>query len=724
MEQNKLEKEAKAMLRLFKGVLSEYATSSVPNARALKYGVYISDSVPEVLVDEAIKLYGRSGDEANQTFHKSLFKVATAELEELYLTQMVHYLTTYGAEMMGAYNEDNVFVPREKLEIPELEKDIELVVIRPMSSEYIKERIRGMITINLALSKQTVRDIVELSDYIDIKEYSNGDSYFSKVKNKEVKTALCGKLGILPKRADEFLRYFLAKLCDKTLLINDPETIRAISFIEAKDILDLLNRYDKQYTLKPLAESFNRFKPFFLAMKRHEKETIYSYYSNEDKKHYKELNKMINTISKLSKRYHKPMHSNNLNNYNKWLDEIRNLPTFHNIVEDELKAAGIYNNIKLVNYMNMDFRSGLPYSLYKVRNGRIYIKDDREVSTESYKDITMTADPIYKQIRNIINDDTTIYIPDNIDYKLPQSEKQFVGNIPFGTKISFDKQSLLVGIHWCNYVDENNIEHRVDLDLHLTSNDYNIGWHSNYRKDNLVLFTGDNTNAPLPLGASEFMYIDNNIKDTTFSLKINNYTRDVGPIPYEIIIGVANENDNIDIDRNFVIDPNNIIAKIPMEMELGKAEQVIGVLNVEGDSINLIFTDMTTSDSRVSNNKEFERKVRNFVTQQEDLQMSLKDALLSVGVELQDKRTKTISKPYVMKEDRTLIPIEEADKQGIVYTEDDIYYKNEEVPVDFDFSLESLTKDSFIRLLQGSTDNKEIKVKSDTIKSKRKRLLG
>ena len=270
MEQNKLEKEAKAMLRLFKGVLSEYATSSVPNVRALKYGVYISDSVPEALVDEAIKLYGRSGDEANQTFHKSLFKVATAELEELYLTQMVHYLTTYGAEMMGVYNEDNVFVPGEKLEIPELEKDIELVAIRPMSSEYVKERIRGMITINLALSKQTVRDIVELSDYIDIKEYSNEDSYFSEVKNKEVKTALCGKLGILPKRADEFLRYFLAKLCDKTLLINDPETIRAISFVEAKDVLDLLKRYDKQYTLKPLAESFNRFKPFFLAMKRHE----------------------------------------------------------------------------------------------------------------------------------------------------------------------------------------------------------------------------------------------------------------------------------------------------------------------------------------------------------------------------------------------------------------------------------------------------------------------
>ena len=46
-----------------------------------------------------------------------------------------------------------------------------------------------MITVSLALSKQTVKDIVLLSDYINIKEYSEGDNYFSKIKNKEVKIA-------------------------------------------------------------------------------------------------------------------------------------------------------------------------------------------------------------------------------------------------------------------------------------------------------------------------------------------------------------------------------------------------------------------------------------------------------------------------------------------------------------------------------------------------------
>lgn len=694
-------KEYEAILRLFKGVMIREGDTLVsePNKDALMQGVFISNGFPDVVIKEAIKQYGRNGEEANQTFHKSLFKVATADIMQLYYEQLLHYFTTYGAEALGVYNADSVIVPKEKLEVPELEKDTEFVVIKPITESELRARINNMITVSLALSKQTVKDIVLLSDYIDIKEYSEGDNYFSKIKNKEVKTALCGKLGILPKRGDEFLRYFLAKACDKTLLIKDNLTKSHVSWVDNNVVFDLLTRYNEQYGLIPLAMVFNRFKPLFLAMKRHPKDNIYSYYSDKDKSNMKEINRIINTISKLSKKYHKAMKDNDLNHFITWINSIGMSGNFENEVKSKLQEAGPFAAVKIANYLNTMYRNDLNYRLYKVRNGRIYIKD---VSDKPYL-------PMYNValVNNIVRDylksnveGKTFYIPDNIDYKLPQSEKQYVGNIPFGTKITVDKQPLLVGIHWCNVESEQGAQ-RVDLDLHLKSNKYCIGWNSNYRlEESLLMHTGDNTDAPLPLGASEFVYIDNNIEDTTFNMTLNNYTRDVGPIKYEIIIGVADPESKRNYDKNFIIDPNDILVKVPMEMELGKAEQVIGIVNVDGDKVNLIFTDLTTSDARVSRNITFEKKVREFVKLQSDTQLSLAHMLRSVGAIQEDTNKTLIDVPYVLDEDLKLITQEEADARGISYTGDEMYFKKVEVPVDLDFSLEALTKDSFITILQ------------------------
>lgn len=695
-------KEFEAVLRLFKGVVvtDPDKVSNVPHKRALKEGIYISEDFYDDVIDEAIKQYGRNSVEANQTFHKSLFKVASADLIQLYYEQLLHYFTTYGAEELGVYNADNVFIPKEKLEIPDLQEDANLVVIKPMCVEELKERIRDMITVNLALSKQTVKDIVLLSDYIDRDEYSKGDDYFCEIKNKEVKSALYGKLGILPKRGDEFLRYFLAKLCDETLLIKDEATIWKVERVETKDELELLNRYKEQYGLIPLAKVYNRFKKLFIAMKRKPKELIYSYYTKEDMQMIKDVNKIINTISKLSKVHHEPMVSNDLNNFIDWLNhvEANNIDELKEKIVNKLDKAGIYTSIKLANYLEYEYQKELDYSLYKVRNGRIYIKDNTDRKYLPMFNVILVKNIVKEYIGNAVKG-KTIYVPTSINYKLPQSEKQFVGNIPFGTTLSLNKQSLVFGIHWCN-LKKDNYEQRVDLDLHLTSNKYNIGWNSGYRnEDSMILYTGDNTNAPLPLGASEFMYVDDRVENTTFSLRINNYSGNIGNIPYEIIIGTADKQDVYSNGKNFVIDPNNIIARIPMEIESGKSEQVIGIVDVGDETIDLIFTDLTTSDRRVSGNTEFENKVRKYIKAQSKSQMDLYTALKDAGAMLTDEPVVLVDVPYVQDEDLKLITQEEADKKGIVYTGDDMFFKKVEIPVDFDFSLESITKDSFIKLL-------------------------
>lgn len=700
--------EYKSSLRLFKGicVLDEYMDSfdlrKGINEDALKYGVLMSNEFPIEIVTEAIKQYGRNGEEANQTFHKSLFKVNNSTVEELLYSQIIHYFTTYGAEELGVYGKDSVFVPSEKLDVPELDTDtIEFIVIKPMTKSEIKERIRDMITVNLALSKQTVKDIVTLSDFIDIEEYSIDDDYFCLIKNREVKSALCGKLGILPKRGEDFLRYFLAKYCDLTLLIKDKRTIGSVQFLHNDKVLEALEKYKSQYGLIPLAKVFNRFKPLFLAMKRQPKEMLIGYYEKEDIQTMKKINNIINTISKLSKKYHTPMKSNNLNRFIDWCWENIDNPKFATELDSMLKDAGIFTTIKLLNYLNYKNNTSSDKGIYKIRNGKVFIKDDAD-TTEYIPEFAYSylINIVEKSIKECIGDNT-IYVPNGIDYKLPQSEKQYVGNIPFGSSITLDKQSLVFGIHWNNVKDEKGVERRVDLDLHLNSNQYNIGWNGSY-KDDEIIFTGDMTNAPLPNGASEYIYLGNSINDTLFNFKINNYTRDVGPIPYEIIIGTANP-DDLKHNKNFVIDPNNIIMKIPMEMELGQSEQVVGVVDVSEYDIKLIFTDLTTSNLPVSRNNKADNIIREYIKEYSKCQLSLKDILFSCGIETHPSNTIKAYKPYLIQDGKVIRELDFVQDSDII-KEYDIMYKEMEVPVDIDLSVESLTKNSFINLLKVSKE--------------------
>ena len=135
-------------------------------------------------------------------------------------------------------------------------------------------------------------------------------------------------------------------------------------------------------------------------------------------------------------------------------------------------------------------------------------------------------------------------------------------------------------------------------------------------------------------------------------------------------------------------------------MELGQAEQVVGIISMQDTSIDLIMTDLVTSNQRVSNNKEFSQKIRTFILEQSRLQMDLKRALLMSGANIVDKPYTVIEVPYVYTSNNIMVSKEIADKEGIEYLPENIYSKKEKVPVDIDFSLESLTKDSFIKLLK------------------------
>ena len=181
-------------------------------------------------------MYGKKPEEWNATFHKSFSTVKNTPIEVLVAQQIMHYITTYGFENLGIYSQDLVYIPYEALEIPELEEDIPMVVIHNINAEQLNERLLNLLTSGIALSKQTVQDVMELSDYIDVDR-------FDEIVNKEVKIALYDKYGVVPKNNVDFLRYLVFKTTGSTLLIQSRDLIKSIKNSDIEKPYEYLSTY-------------------------------------------------------------------------------------------------------------------------------------------------------------------------------------------------------------------------------------------------------------------------------------------------------------------------------------------------------------------------------------------------------------------------------------------------------------------------------------------------
>ncbi len=620
--------------------VKEKSKKIVPNKGALKKGIIIDNNCSKSIISLAINTWGIDHYLLNQTFHKSLNTVVETAEEELFLQQILHYITTYGFEELGIYSKDTVYIPKEKLKVPGLKDDMKLIHIIPITEEELKCKLWDLLTSNIALSRKTIECIVNLAEYLDITKEN-----INKVNNKEVKTALYDKLKIMPENNLEFLRYFIYKQTKRTLLIKDKETIRSLKESNKKEALELINKYKEQYGLIPLAEIFHRFKKLFISLKTSDEEYVINAIEAEPYEQTKEeleLNRVINKISKLSKKYHKPFKRNPL-------DSILTIDkkTFKKLLEKE----SIWRIIKLKNYLSL-MNHDTKERVYKIRNGKVWIENNyKDISADKYLVDTLDNIIINRLKEKVEN--KRIYLDHFLDISLPTSEKQFVGNIPFSSKLKLDKDNILVGIQWFNVKDS-----RVDLDLKIISNEYTIGWDANYKSDDKLIFTGDVTDAPLPNGAAEYIYIDKSINSTVFSLKINNYTKNLSDIEYNLIIAKAKKEN---IVNNYIVNPNDVMIKIPKNViEKDKCEHSLGNIITNDNEIELIFTDLSTSNNRTAKNTNIEKTLRNYLIKESNHRCLLRDYLI---------------------------------KAGAIITED----KNN---LDLDLSIEHLNKNSLIELLK------------------------
>lgn len=634
-------------------------------------GVYFTCKPSDLVYTKALELYGIDPEKWNQTFHKSFSTVRDSDIEILIAQQITHYFTTYGLEALNLYNTDTVYIPKEALEIPDLQEDLKIVVIKGITEEDLKVKLMNLLTCGIALSKETIDNIMILSDYINL--YN-----IDKIKNKEVKIALYEKYNIVPSNNIEFLRYLIKKCTGRTLLIKDEVLIENLKRVSNLDLYNLLNKYIESNGYASLAQIFYRYKPLFLAMKRH-----------DDTSSSKKLNYIINKIRKLAPKYHIHAAVNILDTLTQMtcVDYTDN----KNKIEKALSEISLFRLTRLINSISYRLNKDNTSIVYKIRNGKSYVSNYKEAGTnlDNIHTLNIIKELLLKTYKDRLSkklQDKTIYLPTNLNYAVPQSEKQFMGNIPEGSYIEVKRESdLLVGIQWTNLSDdESHYEGRVDLDLHSQNKNEQYGWNTSYRSnDSNFYFSGDVTDAPLPNGATEVFYIGKSCKDKAFLLTVNKYTGNDKDVPFNFVIAKTNASY---IEKNFIIDPNDILVTIPNKFEFhsnisDNARQLtLGLIKITSDYIRFYFNDFSLGTSIITSQNKVTRGAYDYLNSYADTQLMLRELLTDCAV--------IVDKPVI----EELVATDQTDEDG------NILYKKVNKPVDYDLSLQNIAKDSLIEI--------------------------
>jgi len=549
-------------------------------------------------------------EQMNSSFHKSWSKVRDADIEQLVIEQIIHYFTTYGLERLGLYNEDHIYIPNEKLKLPSIElDDIKLTVIKGLTKEEIKEKVVGLLSSGIALSKDTIKDVLDIVNDIDL---NKGE--VNAVKNKEVRIALYKKYELFPENPEEFLRYIIYLLTGKTLLIKDRDTIESIRTAVSEthvDILKLFIQYEKTVGLENLAKIFYRHKSLFLAFKIFSEPNI---------------NYFINKIRRLAKKHHKPMKSDYLNEVT---SKLKNKETIDlREFEDKLEKVNTFRKIRLA--YALKYRTGdVDSILYKIRNGKGFAADfsfdDKKTANVL---LGFVLDSIVFKLREKVKG-KKVFIPDYITYALPATEKQFTGNFPSGTCITAPLD-MIFGVYW-----ENTVK-RVDLDLSLINNTKaKIGWDGIYRNEQkTILFSGDMTDASK--GASELFYIKR-CNQEEFIVFLNYFNHgyelhhhvDDDSVPFKIVVG----QEKVDhMDRHYMIDPNNVLSIVPSI--INKKQKVLGLVKTTDSECKFYFSEVNLGNSITSYGSKFVKQTRDYLSNFYTNPISLNNLLLRAGGEI------------------------------------------------------------------------------------------
>ncbi len=358
-----------------------------------------------------------------------------------------------------------------------------------------------------------------------------------------------------------------------------------------------------------LASIFFRFKPLFLAMKSISRNKTF-----------------FNQLRKKANKRHIPMPIDYLNDVTA---QIKHSKLNLDVLKRKVSNASIFRKIRLAYALNRRIQAG-DSIVYRVRNGRGWATEFKWL--DQFAEITQEAlniviASIVSNIRENI-DGKTIYIPPNVHYAMPATEKQFTGFLPTGSYVSVPKD-LIVGIHWMN-----TNKRSIDLDLSVIGESGKIGWDASYRSyDRSVLFSGDLTDAPAPNGATELFYLKKGVQEAKI-LMVNFYNFQKGDAVSCKILA-AHETPK-KFGSNYMVDINNIVAAA--NINITKKQNVIGLVACINGEYRVYFANISIGNSITATKNDQSRYVRGYLVKSMVNTLNFKRILTMAGAVVVDEK--------------------------------------------------------------------------------------
>lgn len=482
----------------------------------------------------------------NSTFYKTFEEVTSKTRFELFIDQVFHYMTTYGTD----FSLGNGYVPNEN---PENAEYISLLrdytVIKSVTDAVMFEKCINMLRSGIAMKQSTLYPICKFvcNYYVNHQEEFKAGFCIDLVFNKEAVTLICDWLNIAPNRKFDLLRYIIYKTTGSTMIIKNRDLIHRIK--SSSNQFDFTILTDEQ--INSLASIFYRFKPLFLAFKKHQ--TGWRTTTTTDNA------STINKIRRRAVKYHTPF-------------EAPIESTILSKVYDRDKlmtiASGmnIYQVVRLCNACVERITRIDQASMYVIRSGRMFVKDTTTDYNGMKKYYMEVYDVLYDELRcRLMENACYVKFNKGINIAVPTSEKNFVGDIPFGSYINIADHAM-IGIYWRNEWGTR------DFDLSMTDIRGNkIGWNSvYYNMDNSVVYSGDMTNADPE--ATEILYYQKT--GPQGFININRYNGSDGS-KYKLF--VANEGVKTTVRKNYMVDPTHITFDAMCVSDT--TQQVIGLVD-------------------------------------------------------------------------------------------------------------------------------------------------
>lgn len=483
---------------------------------ALAYGYVL---MPDAATRDAEAIVDRLRYNPNATFYKEWRDVTSKTRLQLFIDQIIHYATTYGTDFTWG----NGYVPNaDYADLYKFNLTAHKVINAVTYSE-MYDMCVNMLNSGIALKHANVKALVDyIVFYNNFANLCIDSEFVSEIKNREARIVLYNSLNLFPIDKFEMLRYMVFKATNMTNIVKNDGLLRHIK--KNNYLVDFTRLTENQ--CKALASIFFRYKDVILMFKNTKNAPV------------------INKIRRLANKYHKPMKTGF------WESLTVNHPT----VEEVWERSAELSNFKLITLIQM-FKLrcvAQDKQLYIIRNGKQFVKSNyapaKTMLTNMY---AAYADTLTKRlVENMRDKACVVRLNDNIELTCPTSEKNFIGAIPFGSRVQLAERDNILGIYWRNAWGTR--------DFDLSMNDVNgrrIGWNSRYYDDNNdVIYSGDMTNADPE--AAEMLWMSRNV--VPGSVFINRYNGNQNS-KFRFFVANGKNTKLAKFNAGYMCDPNDIV---------------------------------------------------------------------------------------------------------------------------------------------------------------------